>query len=99
LRNPDYPYELRSKNLKGEVLVEFIVGPDGKVVEAHAVQSPDPRLSKAAVDAVLQSEFRPGMRAGRPVATRMSMPITFDLEYKQLHQPMDSKPSADASVP
>ncbi|HWA11125.1 MAG TPA: TonB family protein [Opitutaceae bacterium] len=80
MQNPIYPFESRRKKVEGVVLVELVVGKNGKVVEAHAISSPDPLLSQAAVTALLQAEFRPAMRAGVPVAVRIQVPITFDLK-------------------
>jgi protein TonB len=82
MRNPVYPPEARKNNIEGTVVVEIVVGSDGKVREAHAVGTPDPLLAKAAVDAVLQSQFRPALKDGRPVAARMRVPITFNLKAK-----------------
>jgi len=95
MRNPVYPYELRKKNIEGEVVVEFVIDRDGKVVEAHAVQSPDPRLSTLAVDAIMQAEFRPAMRAGKPTTARMRLPITFELAKAKPPESIASRGSAE----
>ena len=101
--NPVYPYELAKSKIKGDVLVEFIVSSSGQVVEAHAVSSPHPAMAKAAVEAILHSEFRPGTRAGKPTATKMRVPFTFDLKMEKPNQPPEPKamsvPSPAASEP
>ncbi len=79
MKNPIYPFELRKTGVTGTVVVEFIVDASGRVTEARAISSPHPDLSKAAVAAILQAEYKPGIRKGKPVATRMQVPLTFDL--------------------
>ncbi len=80
---PDYPDELRRERISGVVLVEFIIGKDGNVVEAKAKKSPDERLSRLAEDAVMKWKFEPGIKDGAPVEVRAAMPITFDLKKKK----------------
>jgi protein TonB len=79
MQNPVYPFEMRRARITGEVLVEFTVDIDGKVKDARAISSPHPELSKAAIEAMYRSEYRPGTKAGKPAAVRMRVPIKFDL--------------------
>jgi outer membrane biosynthesis protein TonB len=50
------------------------------VVSAKAIESPDPILSKAAVDAVMQWEFVPAEKNGKKVNVLMEVPFTFALD-------------------
>jgi TonB family protein len=79
---PDYPLELRRAGISGAVTVEFIVGITGDVREAFAVKSTQRDFEGAAVAAVLQWKFKPGMRQGVPVNTRLLVPIVFSLNKK-----------------
>ena len=77
---PQYPLELRKANITGEVVVEFIINKKGDVVSAHAVRSTNPGFEAAAIEAVQLWKFRPGLKNGRKVNTRMQVPIVFNLE-------------------
>lgn len=63
---PHYP----SDSIGGYVTVEFIVDPNGRVASAMAIQSPDPALSAAVVDAVSQWKFVPSEMNGEKVNIR-----------------------------
>jgi len=71
---PSYPAEARSRGQTGTVLVEFVIGADGRVVSAYARRpSPWPLLNERAVSAVLSWRFRPGSVA------KFTKPIVFKL--------------------
>jgi TonB family protein len=65
-RLPQYALMARSP---GVVLVEVLVGPDGRVVEAVVVRSAPP-FDDLATAAARDWTFRPARIRGRPVATR-----------------------------
>jgi RNA polymerase sigma factor (sigma-70 family) len=64
-------------NLAGEVLVDFIIGPDGSVHDAAAVASSNRAFEGPAIDAVSQWVFSPGQVGGQNVAVHMRVPIVF----------------------
>ena len=74
-----YPEDARAEGVEGQVIVQFLVEPDGAITEASVLRSPDERLSAAALDAVRQMTFTPGQQRGRPVAVRFAVPVTFRL--------------------
>lgn len=76
---PSYPLAGRVLDLEGEVVVEFIVSPAGRVENAKAVKSTLPLFDVAAISAVQQWRFKPGVKEGRAVPTRMQVPIRFSL--------------------
>jgi protein TonB len=59
------------------VIVEFIVNPEGRPVNVIATNNADRRFEQAAVFGVSKWKFRPGIKAGRKVNTRMAVPIVF----------------------
>lgn len=77
--HPSYPLAGRLLEIEGEVLVEFIVNPAGRVENAHAVRSSLPLFDTAAISAVQQWRFKPGVKAGSAVRTKMQVPIVFSL--------------------
>lgn len=77
--NPVYPFEMRRAGITGEVVVGFIVDTKGDVVQAYAVRSSQREFEQSAIQAVARWKFRPGSKGGRPVNTRMQVPIVFNI--------------------
>lgn len=82
---PVYPEALRMTRTTGEVQVQFVVDVQGRAKDVEAVQSTHPLFAQRAVEAVQQWRFHPGVHHGRPVNTRMRVPIKFDLKGEQLN--------------
>lgn len=74
---PIPPHGLEKDLLSQTVRVEFIVTADGRVVNVFATTSTDRRFEDAAVNGVAKWKFKPGMKGGRKVNTRMAVPIIF----------------------
>jgi protein TonB len=75
-QKPVYPPEAFTKKIEGVVEVEFVVELNGRVEHARAVSGPA-ILRAAAVQAVSQWVFVPGVRGGQPVRTRHVAPVRF----------------------
>lgn len=75
---PTYPDIAREAGVDGVVLVQALVGKDGKVKDTKVVQS-IPMLDQSAVDAVKQWVFKPALSNNRPVAVWVAVPIRFTL--------------------
>lgn len=78
--SPGYPEELRREGVDGEVVVEFVVDTEGRVVKAEAVRWTRREFASQAVKAVLRWRFQPGTLGGRPVSFRIAVPIVFNPE-------------------
>jgi len=76
---PDYPYQLRSDGVIGQVLVDCIVDSHGDVKNAFAASSSRHEFEVPAVRAVNNWKFEPGQRRGRPVNTHVQVPIVFSI--------------------
>ena len=76
---PNYPFEMRRAGIAGEVTVDFIVDPEGNVVNAYALKSSQHEFEAAAVQAVSKWKFKAGRKAGKAVPTHMQVPIVFTL--------------------
>ena len=62
----------------GEVIVQALVGPDGRPRQVEVVRSSSHgALDQAALRAVRQWRFEPAVRRGEVVAERVLIPITF----------------------
>lgn len=74
-----YPAELKSRGVAGEVELQFVVAPSGKV-EAGSVEVIDasvPQLGDAAKGAVEKLEFTPAKVNNAPVRARVVLPIAY----------------------
>lgn len=72
-----YPRFEREAGNTGQVVVRFVVSPTGVPGSIEVVRSVTPGLDRAAVDAVREARFTPGIQNGCPVPVRMTLPITF----------------------
>jgi len=75
---PVYPQEARDAGIQGVVIIEAVIGADGRVLSAKVVRS-IPQLDQAAVDAVKQWEFTPTVLEGTPVPVVMTVTVNFTL--------------------
>lgn len=75
---PTYPEAARKAGVHGLVVVQALVGRDGRVQDARVVWSV-PGLDAAALEAVRQWEFKPARAKGEPVAVWVAVPIKFSL--------------------
>jgi len=74
-----YPDQLRSLGVSGRVQLQAVVGTDGKVERESVVIlfSEHAELGEAARRAAVSFGFQPGQREGRPVRTRVVIPVVF----------------------
>ena len=75
---PVYPVIAQQARVEGMVIIEAIVGVDGRVTEAHVLRS-KPLLDEAALAAVRQWEFTPTTLNGVPVPVIMTVTVNFML--------------------
>jgi TonB family protein len=79
--DPKYPPETMAEHIDGEVVLYAIIRKDGSVDSIQLVRGLDPRLDKAAMDALAQWKFQPGARAGEPVDLEAVVHVPF--EYRK----------------
>ena len=72
-----YPADARREGVGGTVVLRLTIDVDGRAGEPEVVESPDPRLTEAAISAVQQVRFRPGTRDGRPERATTLVPVRF----------------------
>jgi protein TonB len=83
-QSPIYPANLRREGLTATVIVQFLVDTQGRVSDPYVVDTADLRFNDAATNGVLKWRFRPGIRAGKKVITRMQVPIVFKVAEASL---------------
>ena len=76
---PEYPKALRVTGTEGKTVIEFIVDAVGNVKNASVVKSTHPEFEAPSVAAVSQWKFKPGLKDGNPVNTRLQVPIVYSL--------------------
>ena len=77
---PEYPEIARQAGVEGLVIVDVLVGTNGRVVEAQI----DPRinvlmLNQSALEAARQWVFTPAIQKGQPVMVWMKLPFHYTL--------------------
>ncbi len=78
-----YPEEAIKQGIQGRVLVDFVIGEDGKVRDVKVLKGADPLLDDEAVRIISGSpSWKPGKLRGMKVSSEMSLYIEFRLEKK-----------------
>lgn len=73
---PEYPAAARPLKLQGAIVLDVVVGRDGKVIDLHAQNGPDV-LAQAAMDALRWWRFEPYLIDGKPVAVHTTVAVEF----------------------
>jgi TonB family protein len=78
---PVYPLEAAQQGIRGHVIVDAVIGKNGKIRDARVARS-IPALDRASLDAVRRWRFAPSIVNGAPtdVATTLVMAFTFRRE-------------------
>jgi protein TonB len=74
---PKFPGQYKSDISTATVVVLFIVTSTGDVVSPSIVESSHPGFNESALEGVAKWRFRPGIKGGKKVNTRMQVPIIF----------------------
>jgi protein TonB len=75
---PEYPDLARQARVTGIVILEAVIGPDGKVATVSVLRGV-PMLEEAAVNAVRQWVYTPTLLGGIPVPVIMTITLRFSL--------------------
>jgi TonB family protein len=75
---PVYPPEAKQAGVSGTVRMSVVIGRDGKVISL-TLESGDPLLAPAAMEAVKQWEYRPTLLNGNPVEVVTTVDVNYTL--------------------
>ncbi|MBN1115771.1 MAG: energy transducer TonB [Bacteroidales bacterium] len=76
-----YPAIAQQENIQGQVIVQFVVDENGKLVEPKIVRSAHETLSNAVLEALKKtSDWKAGEQRGRKVKVAFTIPIFFKLQ-------------------
>jgi TonB family protein len=77
---PLYPESARSAGVAGEVMLDAVIGADGKVLSLRVMNTEvDPSLATSAVEAVRQWRYKPTLRNGSPVEVETTVMVKYSL--------------------
>ncbi len=77
---PQYPHELKMRNISGEAVISFVVTANGRTKQVKAVKATHPGFADSAVACIEQWRFKPATKDGKPVNCRMMIPMVFSLD-------------------
>ncbi len=80
---PTYPPEAQAAGIRGIVILELVVDPQGKVESVNIIRSV-PGLDEAAVEAAKQWEYEITKVNGKPVSVKLTVPITFAMRLPEV---------------
>ncbi|MDO4163384.1 MAG: TonB family protein [Bacteroides sp.] len=76
-----YPKSAMAKGFQGRVVVQFVVAEDGSIQSPKVVRSVDADLDAEAMRVISgMPKWKPGMKDGKPVAVKFSVPVMFTLQ-------------------
>lgn len=79
-RSVEYPKEAIERGVEGRVTVQFLVNKEGNAICPKVIRGIGAGCDQAALKAVQQAKFYPGMQRGEPVVVQYSLPIVFRLQ-------------------
>jgi protein TonB len=79
-KNIQYPPVAKENGIEGKVIIQFVVGTDGKITQVEAVKKLGWGLEEEAIRVVKSMPaWRPGKQNGKPVTVRYTIPVLFRL--------------------
>jgi periplasmic protein TonB len=76
---PRYPANARDAGLTGAVVVEILVGVDGRVTQAKVVKG-GPPFERATLEAVRRWRYAPVIHRGQPIVWKSTVTVHFELD-------------------
>lgn len=76
----NYPSDLKRAGIGAHLIVEFIVDDTGVTHDPQIIETSMPGFEAAARNGISRWRFRPGMKNGAKVSSRMRVPIEFKVE-------------------
>lgn len=87
-RELNYPAEALKDSIQGVVSVQFIINPNGKPEKITIQNSLGAAFDQEAIRLIEQMPaWKPAQLNGKPIASRLSIPITFQLSHSKAPQP------------
>jgi TonB family protein len=95
-----YPDIARRSFIEGRVLIQVLIDKTGKPLKNIVLQSANPLLDSAAINAVMFSTYTPAIQSGNPIACWIAIPVTFKLrDPEPLLNTNTTEPKKEMPVP
>jgi TonB family protein len=78
--SPNYPAQAQSAGIEGVVVLDLVIGTDGRVQDADVIMGQVPVLAQAALDAVRQWRFEPTLVDDVAVPVTIRVEVQFTLQ-------------------
>lgn len=76
--NLKIPKSLENKNIKGQMILKFVIGISGKVETVEVVKSLNPLLNEGVIKIIKKSpKWKPAKQNGKKVQATRTQPISF----------------------
>jgi len=86
-----YPEVARKENIQGLVVVQFIIGKDGTIIDPHVVHGIGGGANEEALRVVkTMPKWKPGSQKGQAVNVQFNLPIRFMLEGDASEKKVDA---------
>jgi TonB family protein len=76
---PEFTEKSREQHIEGSVVLATVVTSKGEAHQIRVQKSLDKELDQKAIEALRQWQFQPGEKDNKPVATRVSIEIRFNV--------------------
>jgi TonB family protein len=76
---PEFTPKSREQHIEGSVILGTVVTSKGEPRQIHVQKSLEKELDQKAVEALRQWQFAPGLKDNKPVATRVSVEMRFNV--------------------
>ena len=78
-----YPEKAVAEGIQGRVMVDFVIGKDGKISDVRIVKGLSPEIDAEVLKVVSASpKWKPGKVNGEKVRASLTLPVEFKLEKK-----------------
>lgn len=89
--NLKYPAEAREKSIEGQVVIQFVIGKDGSILQPTLIRDVSGGCGEAALEVVksmnnMPQKWTPGKQRGRAVQVKYTLPVKFKLESNKKTQ-------------
>lgn len=84
-KNIEYPSELKNSGIEGTEIIQFVVTPDGNLMDFIVINSVSPNLDEQIIQTlkITSGKWNPAMVDGNPVSMETEVSITFFLHSEQ----------------
>jgi protein TonB len=77
---PVYPQDLKVQGMAATVKIKAIISKTGDLLNPKVVNTVEPALAQAALDAVKQWQYSPTLLNGQPIEVLTTIDVVFELD-------------------